>query len=817
MSKRHIQCLQYSILIGLLLIAGMANAQTPATPAPAVPALPVGGTTLVDPLQLQNGDIRTLPRIPRVGAWGILLGRPEASDQGRGVLIDKPGRAIVYPTTELLSGSVGTIEFSVLVSAATAADAPLRTLLDSWAAAGPGRFLLTLQGNKLRLALTDDKNQTSAVEGNVNWGAASIHKLTILWSADDLTLQVDGGVLGKVDKPGLSAKEPLAIALGNSRDFQSPAQLAISDLRLSTAREATTPANLQRLEDNTPNIELTLKMAQGYQRRLYPLLERLKGQNVLEVDFAYAVAYADIGDMDRALQIVTPIARNVQHALYVPAVFLRADLLTDSRDYGGAYEQLQVLTASKELATVVRAQVKQAEVLYEQGNKPEAMRLIGEIIARYTDLREINDAYLIIGMDQFRSGNFQGAFRAFDSIGIPGAPPRQSVAINTPLQIKVADADLNVRLSDVGLPVTVTATSGDKEQVVLKPAFSRGVYIGSVETALGDAKPGDDTLQVQGNDKLRIIYTDRLSGDGGNVERTVGVDLASDAKLTILALAALDVYREVTDYQKKNILDDHWEVIGNLPDTASAFFRDPETGLVKPRGTRFDQSFLWNIKPGQAAYIELNEPDADITSKPDTMVVEITTAGGKKQQVTLTETGNHTGVFAATLKTAPIDKPQETALEVGVSDSITVRYTDAQPAAGTRDPVRIARMIIRPAEGAIACGIIVPDTRHQGQTVLLQTYRVNSNTPLVVKVEDRDLDNTEAPDKTTVKLTSQSGLNFPVTLTETGPHTGVFTSPVKIVTDAASTDAAACKVKPGDVLTAVYVDEENKTGKPLNR
>ncbi|MHB9024381.1 MAG: tetratricopeptide repeat protein [Armatimonadota bacterium] len=812
MSERRIHLLLHGVLIGLLLITGLARAQAPVTPTP-----PVGGTTLVDPLQLQNGDIRTLPRIPRVGAWGILLGRPETSAQGRGVLIEKPGQVIVYPTTELLSGPTGTIEFSVLVSAATAADTPARTLLDSWSVSGPARFLLTLQGNKLQLALTNEKNQTSTVEGAVNWGAASLQKISLLWSEEDVALQVNGHVIGKAEKPVLPSKEPLAIALGNNRDFQSPAQMAFSDLRLSTAREAVTPANLQRLEDATPNIELTLKMAQGYQRRLYPLLERLRQQKVLEVDFAYAVAYADIGDMDRALQIVTPIARNVQHALYVQAVFLRADLLSDGRDYGAAYEQLQVLTASRDLATVVRAQVKQAEVLYEQGNKPEAMRLIGEIIARYTDLREINDAYLIIGMDQFRSGNFQGAFRAFDSIGIPGAPPRQSTAIDLPLQVKVADADLNVRLSDVGLPITVSATSGDKEQVVLKPAFSRGVYIGSVETVLGDPKPGDEVLQVQGNDKLRITYTDRLSGDGGNVERTIGIDLATDAKLSILAQAALNVYREVTALQKNNIMDDHWEVIGTLPDTVSDYFRDPETGLARPRGTRFDKSFLYNIKPGQSAYIELYEPDADITVKPDNMEVDLATSGGKKLRVNLTETGAHTGIFAVTLKTTPTGTPREGMLEVGVSDSITVRYTDTNPAAGTSDPLRIARMVIQPAEGAIACGIIVPDVHHKDQKVLLQIYRVSNNTSLVAKVEDRDLDITDTPDKVTVKLNTPGGAGMPLTLTETGPHTGIFTGNVKIVTDPASTDPAACKVKPGDVITAVYTDEENRSGKPINR
>ena len=104
-------------------------------------------------------------------------------------------------------------------------------------------------------------------------------------------------------------------------------------------------------------------------------------------------------------------------------MFLRADLLTDQKDFVGAYNQLQELATSPNKIVSIRAQVKQAEVLYEQGNKAEAIRLIGEIIARYPDLPAINDAYLIVGLDKFRSGSFQDAFNAFNFIGIPGAPP----------------------------------------------------------------------------------------------------------------------------------------------------------------------------------------------------------------------------------------------------------------------------------------------------------------------------------------------------------------------------------------------------------
>lgn len=804
--------------IAVAFYAGRANAQAPV--AVVVPPQPQRGTTLIDRLQPQPGDIRTQPKAPRVGAWGLLIGKPEPSAQGAGIQIDKAGQAVVYPTTELLSGATGSIEFSVLATPGADAAAN-RVLLDSWPVDGNSRLMIALVGTKLTLTYWDPAGAAKAIEGAANWGANTLHKLTVVWSADDLSFLVDGTAVGKIEKPNLPPREPLGLSLGNSRDFQNPAKLAVSDLRLSTAREtgntwsdaALLDANEQLTDD-----ELTLKMAQGYQRRLYPLLEKLRAQNVVEVNFAYAAAYADIGDIDRALQTVTPLVNDPNHPLNLQAVFLRADLLTANGDFNGAYEQLQVLAANKDVATSVRAQVKQAAVLFDQGNKPESLRLLGEIIAKYTDLPDVNEAYLMIGLDRFRSGDFQAAYNALRFMGVPGAPPRQSVAIGAPLEIKVADPDLNVRLTDTGLPVTITSGSGDKEEAVLKTAFSRGVYIGSVETSLGDAKPGDKVLQLIGGDKVQITYKDRVSENAAEQVRTVNIGVATTADLTILAQAALDVYREVKEYQQKNLLDDRWEVVGVLPKKASAFFRNPDTGALRPKGWRFNRAFINNVKPGQPIFVELIEPDEDRTKQADTIKLEVSTQSGKQLPVTATETGPHTGVFTTTIKTTPAGQPVAGSLEVSFNDAVTARYTDPHPAQGTRDPIRLSRVDIRSMKGDIAVGLL-GESPEEGQALFMRVSRVSgNNTPITINVEDRDLDTSDAPDKVNVKMQAASGANTTVALTETGAHTGAFTSTIKLSTDdAATTSPALFKVKAGDRITALYVDEENPSGKPENR
>ena len=804
-------------LVALLVLGALLGAFAQGVkPLATVPQL---GTVLRDPLQIST--IRTMPQMPIVGAWGLVLGSPTISKEGVGIDIQKVGQAIAYPTIGLLAAPQGTIEFVVACPDNLDANNPkARVLLDSWAITGSARLRLTLQGNRLALAETDDRNQTRNAERNINWGAKSRHRINLCWDATDMTVYVDGGVTASIDKPSLPGREPLGIALGNSIDLQNPALLSINSLRLSTARESAPSAMVGAQEPLTAE-EMTLRRSQANERRFFPFFERLRQMNVGEVPFAYALAYADNGDLDRAMQSITPITNSPTNPLYVKAIFLRADFLSQRQDYVGAYEQLQVLTASPDQAIRAGAQVKQAQILYDSGQKGEAKRLISEVIAGNPNLKQINDALILIGIDNFKEGNFSSALVAFDSIFNPDAPPRETVPIGVPFPVKVSDPSRNVQTSDAGLLVTVSASSGDKKELLLKPAFSRGMYIGNLETVLGKPDPTDTKLHVHGHDRITIKYTDSLT----KTERTSAVGLATDAKLMAISESGTAVYHEIGEYQKLNIIDDDWNLVGSLPKKASSFFRDSHDGTLFRRGYRFDKTFFSNIKAGQGVYIELNDPDLDISDNKDTGVVQIATRTGAKMDVTVTETEEHSGIFTAVVKTVPQGQPKTGMLEVGKNDTITVSYHDPDPAADTSDPNHTAIMVIRTFDGRISVTREIPDPTQDDpdHAITMAVYRVNGDADakdniVNVTVEDRDLDTTDDPDKVTVKLHGDSGTDLPVTLTETGNHTGIFTCKVKITTvDGGGGDMPVFKGKPGERITASYVDDENSTGQAVER
>lgn len=812
----------YGMLFLLAVCAcGLALAQGAKPATPTTPTAPIVGTTFMDRLKLENAAVRTLPHLPQVGAFSLVIGNPSSGNGGFGVQITAANQAVICPAVGLLGTRTGTIELSVTtVQPSDPAQAQPRVLLDSWPLNGPSRFLLTLQGNKLIFAFTNGSNQTSTLESIVVWSKDSVHTVTIVWDDVDLSLLVDRKVVAKAEKVVMPAQEPLGIVVGNSRDYKSPANLVVSNVRLGNAREPEMPVNAWRQQDVIPNEELSLRMAQGYDRRMYPLLELLRKQGIIEVPFALAQAYSDIGDTARAMQAVTPLSNDEKSPLFTQAIFLRADLYRDALDFNSAYEQLQRLTTpDRPIGTRIRAQVKQAEILYQQGNKADALQLISDLIAGNVNQKEIDDAFILIGMDKFQQGDYQAAFMSFNNVGLAKAPPRQSVPIGESFEVRVADADLNVRIADIGLPVIAIADSGDRKEVILKPAFSRGVYLGSIETVLGAPDPKDPLLHVRGNDKITIKYIDRLSGNDINVERVYAVNLATNAKLIAMAQSGVDVYQEVLDYQKKNILDDNWEIVGTLPKTAGAFFRNADDGTLRRKGYRFDSRQFSNIKAGQSVFAQLTDPDSDISDAPDTVQVEAATQGGQKKIAELVETGAHTGIFTGIVATTSAGEAKPGALEVGKNDAVIVRYQDPTPAAGTSDAVRLVRIAIKTADGAITCNrqIADPTDDDKDRKVLVTAYRVSNEGSLLVTVDDRDLDVSDAADIVKVKMVTPDGTEQVVTLKETGAHTAIFASPVKFTTNKAAAGDNIVTANAGEQITAVYQDEENSSAKPTAR
>jgi TolA-binding protein len=184
------------------------------------------------------------------------------------------------------------------------------------------------------------------------------------------------------------------------------------------------------------------------------------------------------------------------------------------------------------------------EGLYLQGiaffqtrQYPQAFPLLRRITNDFPNTIWANQSYYYIGMCHFAQGNWNKAIEALGLVGTfvddkSGAV--EYAEAGRRFYVKIHDTDLPV-LDKLGqeVKVKVTSASGDSETVSLVPLpGDENASIGSIATALGQAKPGDDVLQVIGGDTIRTSYVDNNTLAGKkDVARTREVKVVSSASL----------------------------------------------------------------------------------------------------------------------------------------------------------------------------------------------------------------------------------------------------------------------------------------------
>ena len=167
----------------------------------------------------------------------------------------------------------------------------------------------------------------------------------------------------------------------------------------------------------------------------------------------------------------------------------------------------------------------------------QAFPLLRRITNDFPNTIWANQSYYYIGMCHFAQGNWN---KAIEALGLVGTfVDEKSGAVEYAeagrrFYVKIHDTDLPV-LDKLGeeVVVKVTSASGDSETVSLVPLpGDENASIGSIATALGKAKPGDDVLQVIGGDTIRTSYVDNNTLEGKkDVDRSREVKVVSSASL----------------------------------------------------------------------------------------------------------------------------------------------------------------------------------------------------------------------------------------------------------------------------------------------
>jgi len=324
------------------------------------------------------------------------------------------------------------------------------------------------------------------------------------------------------------------------------------------------------------------------------------------------------------------------------AEFRMVDALVAQKKEADAQALLNTIVKEESADWSPKAMMRIGEIFSAQQKYTEAFREYKLVVVDYPANPIVDHAYFAMGKLHFQLGHFEQAYKELDKVGTvfaAASDTMQRVVPGEPLYVRLTEPNTVAKVDTV-IPVTVTTKSGDRETVSLTPEAEGSDHFGAtIQTALGDAKPGNGILQLHGDDIVTMVYKSRYVGDGG-VERKVVMPVASTGRVLI---------------------------------------RDSSGNEVK------------GVVEGDTIVVEVNDPDMDKTNGPDTLSVQLDTKKKDTEKLTLTETGAHTGIFRGSIKvvrstTAPT--PNSGAIETNadlaegsntqLDDYIKVTYKDDQ-------------------------------------------------------------------------------------------------------------------------------------------
>ena len=186
------------------------------------------------------------------------------------------------------------------------------------------------------------------------------------------------------------------------------------------------------------------------------------------------------------------------------------------RNYDVAVKQFLAATESKSDEVKAHALYKAGICYYHLNLHDRAFVTLRKVTTDYPWSVYSNESYYYIGLCHFKLKRWSRAFEALELVGtsVPSDDSREVLAeAGQRFFVKIDDRDLIVAKETGKFPeVRLAVKSGDSEVITLAPLGTQGnVFLGTIMTHPGTAKPGDNTLQTIGGDTLDITYVDENS------------------------------------------------------------------------------------------------------------------------------------------------------------------------------------------------------------------------------------------------------------------------------------------------------------------
>jgi TolA-binding protein len=378
------------------------------------------------------------------------------------------------------------------------------------------------------------------------------------------------------------------------------------------------------------------------------------------------------------------------------------------------------------------ATLKMGICFYEARNFGKCFQVMRDVIERFPVSENVNQAYYYIGLGHFQLQHYSRAIAALEKVGTALSSDDhqvRKVEAGKRLFVKIEDADLAATVKGEPIKVTCEVTSGDVETILCYPVGRNvRIVLGSIITRLGRPQLNNGTLEVRGDDRVKVTYIDQHTADKQlNRETFHEVAVVGDAIVAItdgafsetlqgvvlgksINVQASDPDRDLTDgsdtltavvevHRAKTDDEMEAEAIAALSSDAA----DSDDLEVDENG----QPVIDRFKLVDRATVQLREalvarPLGDlhgINGSDEGVDVEIATADGAESPVrSSTDDSIHTGVFRATVPLARAEEAikGDNTLQALPGDIVRLVYLDQ---INTTDSVRRVQVEVKCIEG----------------------------------------------------------------------------------------------------------------------
>lgn len=292
------------------------------------------------------------------------------------------------------------------------------------------------------------------------------------------------------------------------------------------------------------------------------------------------------------------------------------------------------LARSHELDIVVRAEFLRGVLTFRRGDKDEARDIFRSVLERVPNVELANQALYNLAEVYGAEERYIEQLNLLRTIGRLGRASKRRHVPGQPLSIVVHDSDLGISRGHNKIPVRVTTEpGGDSEIIYLTSAGAgKGLFRADLETRLGSAAANSRILELTGKDVIKCDYPEEFRAEFKSVP-------LSDVEITIADSAKFAVASSKIEEEKRESFSQQ------LEREASVTEEDERVSQARPAN---------QIKPGNPVYLRVKDADQDTTNEADKLVIKLTADSGDQVQVTLTETGPHTGLFEGTASTGEL-------------------------------------------------------------------------------------------------------------------------------------------------------------------